>query len=500
MHAGSREVRIPFLVTVLWIVTLISMTIPAQVCAQELYGCDNSGRLFLVNPATGVGTEVCELPFFPDPGATELEYDDLTFRAFVQARDGAFVGRLVDLSTCAPVADMVSTSDLAFNGLEFVDGTLYGTAIPFSLEPSHLMILDPETGSATDIGPTGQGPISGLAWDPSTATMYGVTGGAAGYGPSKLVTIDLDTGLATVIGETGITAGGLAFGPDGLLYAGGNNRDGGNLYSIDTANAGASLIGPTGFDGVSGLTLVTRRAITASLDIKPGSCPNPFNTLPYASDLEDQKVLKGSVLPVAVLGSDEFDVMDIDPSTVALVGVEPLRYGFEDVGAPAINGEECECPSAGRDGYMDMTFKFDKRQIVDVIGLGITGEVLPLTMTGELMDGTPFEAVDCVTIISKVLMPPTPLYSDNGGVKLGPAVPNPFNPVTRIAYHLGEPGYVRLAVYDVAGRFVTELVSEHKPAGEHSIEWRAENLPSGTYFYTIEMNGARDAKKLILLK
>ncbi|MEJ2721663.1 MAG: T9SS type A sorting domain-containing protein [bacterium] len=486
--------------TTVWIVALISTTIPAQVCAQELYGCDNSGRLFLVNPATGMGTEVCDLPFFPDPGATEVEYDDLTFRAFVQARDGAFVGRLVDLFTCTPVADMVPTSDLAFTGLEFVGPTLYGTAIPFSLEPSHLMTLDPETGSAVDIGPTGQGPISGLAWDPSTATMYGITGGAAAYGPSKLVTVDLGTGWATVIGETGVSAGGLAFGPDGLLYAAGNNRDGGNLYRIDTADGAASLVGPTGFGGVSGLTLVTRRAITASLDIKPGSCPNPLNTLPYADNLDDKKVLKGSVLPVAVLGSDEFDVYNIDPSTVELVGVEPLRYGFEDLGAPAVNGEECECPSASRDGYMDMTFKFDKQQIVGVIGLGITGEVLPLTMTGALMDGTPFEAVDCVTIISKVLLPPEPLYSDNGGAKLGPAVPNPFNPVTRIPYHLGESGHVRLAVYDVAGRLVTELVSERQTAGDHSVEWRAENLPSGTYFYTIEMNGVRDARKLILLK
>jgi hypothetical protein len=485
MHRGSEATRLPWAIAALWIVT----------------GCDNNGRLFLVDPDTGMGTEICELPFFPDPGATELEYDDLTFRAFVQTRDGAFAGQLVDLFTCTPVAAMVSTSDLAFTGLEFVDGTLYGAAIPFSQEPSQLMILDPETGSVTLIGTTGQGPISGLAWDPLTAIMYGITGGASTYGPSKLVTIDLVTGWATVVGDTGVMSfGSLAFGPDGMLYAGGSNRDGGNLYRIDTADGSATLVGPTGFEGVTGLTLVTRHFITASLDIKPGSCPNPLNTIPYDRLPEDQLSRKGAVLPVAVLGSNDFDVQNIDPSTVRLMGVEALRNGFEDVAAPVVDGEECECTTAGTDGFMDLTFKFDKRDLVAVIGLGMTGDVVPLTMTGELWDGTPFEAVDCVTIISKVLKPPKPLLTNNGGGKLGRAIPNPFNPATRIEYLVEEPGHVRLAVYDVTGRLITELVSGFKQAGEHTVEWNAGNLPSGAYFYAMEMNGAREAKKMILLK
>jgi len=500
MRTGSRAARMQWVMLTLGIIMLVVLAAPGAIRAQQLYGCDNEGRLFAVDVLTGVGTEVCELPLFPDPGATEIEYDDMTFRAFVQARDGAFIGQLVDMFTCEPLTGTTPTNDLAFTGLEFVGGILYGTAIPYSLEPSHLMILDPETGAVTMIGPTGQGPIPGLAWDPLTGLMYGITGGASLYGTSKLVTIDMVSGLATVVGDTGVYTGSLAFGPDGVLYAGGNNRDGGNLYAIDTVDGQATLVGPTGFANVTGLTLVTRRAITASLDIKPGSCPNPLNTLPYGDEHEDKKSKKGAVLPIAVLGTEDFDVLDIDPSTVKLMGVTPLRYGYEDVAAPPDSVEECACTTARADGHMDMTFKIDRQELVDVIGLGVTGDIVPLTLTGELVDGTPFEAVDCVSIISKVLYPPTPLYTDTGDGNLKRAVPNPFNPVTRIEYLIEQPGHVRLAVYDVAGRLVTELVSEHKPAGEHFVEWNAGGLPSGTYFYTMEINGAREAKKVVLLK
>lgn len=482
------------------VLTAMLVLISNPAFGQEFYGCDNQGRLFILDVTTGVGTHVCDLPTSPDPGATEIEYDDGTFRAFVQARDGIFSGQLVDLFTCAPLGAQVGTDDLAFNGLEFVGGILYGTGIPFSCQPSSLMILDPETGDATVIGPTGKGPIAGLAWDAATAVMYGITGCWRDYGPSELVTIDLETGVATTVGITGISAGSLEFGPDDALYAGGNNQDGGNLYRIDTADGTATLVGPTGFPGVTGLTLATRRAITAALDIKPGSCPNPLNVIPFEDPPDDAKLKKGGILPLAILGTDEFDVYDIDISTVRFQGVAPLKDSYEDVAAPLADGDECDCTEAGPDGFTDLTLKFDKQDIVSTVGAGATGQIVPLTLTGLLMDGTPFEATDCVRIIGKELEDPIPLYAGDGRTKLGPAVPNPFNPETRISYVLSESGFVRLGVYDVAGRLVTRLVSEGQPVGEHVVEWNADGLPSGVYFYTLETGGVRLTRKMLLLK
>ena len=83
---------------------------------------------------------------------------------------------------------------------------------------------------------------------------------------------------------------------------------------------------------------------------------------------------------------------------------------------------------------------------------------------------------------------------------LGGASPNPFNPTTRIRFRLPDAGPVRLAIYDVHGRLVKTLVSGPRSAGEHIVEWRAGDTPSGVYFYRLATPGFEQTKKLVLLK
>ena len=94
--------------------------------------------------------------------------------------------------------------------------------------------------------------------------------------------------------------------------------------------------------------------------------------------------------------------------------------------------------------------------------------------------------------------------------------PNPFNPTTIIKYTIPtviaseakQSQFVTLKVYDVLGNEVTTLVNEEKPAGIYEVEFDAEKLPSGVYFYklqtgnpsTISVQGFVDTKKMILLK
>jgi hypothetical protein len=129
-------------------------------------------------------------------------------------------------------------------------------------------------------------------------------------------------------------------------------------------------------------------SVFVAIDIKPGSCPNPLN------------VNAKGVLPVAVLGTADFDVTAIDLASVRLAGVAPIRSSFEDVGTPA-DGGECECTTAGADGYIDLSLKFNTEDIVNAIGEVTDGETLELTLTGELSDGTAIEGADCVVIIAK---------------------------------------------------------------------------------------------------
>jgi hypothetical protein len=88
----------------------------------------------------------------------------------------------------------------------------------------------------------------------------------------------------------------------------------------------------------------------------------------------------------------------------------------------------------------------------------------------------------------------------DGGPRLGPAFPNPFNPVTRIHYVLPVDGFANLAILDVRGRLVETLVSKRQLAGEHTVEWRANDVASGIYFYRLTVGNVSQTRKVILLK
>ncbi|MBI9073245.1 MAG: family 10 glycosylhydrolase [Melioribacteraceae bacterium] len=78
--------------------------------------------------------------------------------------------------------------------------------------------------------------------------------------------------------------------------------------------------------------------------------------------------------------------------------------------------------------------------------------------------------------------------------------PNPFNPSTIIKYDLAEISDVNLSVYDMLGRKVVELVNENKMAGKYKIQFDAENLSSGIYFYRLTAGSFVSSKKLIFIK
>jgi hypothetical protein len=127
------------------------------------------------------------------------------------------------------------------------------------------------------------------------------------------------------------------------------------------------------------------------VDIKPTSCPNPLN------------VKSKGVLPVAVLGTTDFEVTTIDTSTVTLEGVAPLRWDLEDVTEP-FDGTamDCDdCTEAGPDGFTDLTLKFDIQEIVAALGAVTDGQCVELCLILDLTDGTTLCGSDFVVIIKK---------------------------------------------------------------------------------------------------
>jgi hypothetical protein len=78
--------------------------------------------------------------------------------------------------------------------------------------------------------------------------------------------------------------------------------------------------------------------------------------------------------------------------------------------------------------------------------------------------------------------------------------PNPFNPKTTIKYCLPKPDGVCIEVYNILGQQVATLLDSFQPAGYHSVDWNAEGLCSGIYFYKITTKKFTETKKMILLR
>jgi len=83
--------------------------------------------------------------------------------------------------------------------------------------------------------------------------------------------------------------------------------------------------------------------------------------------------------------------------------------------------------------------------------------------------------------------------------------PNPFNPVTKIAYSVKETGNVSLEIYNLRGQLVKTLVNNVQEAGVHTESWNGtddsgKSVASGVYFYKMKASNYTATKKMILMK
>ncbi len=188
---------------------------------------------------------------------------------------------------------------------------------------------------------------------------------------------------------------GLRFAPDGKLWVSYVCSNDTKVYNDDGSIA-INIV-----DGQSAPRSMTfkpeAQTLVVPYDIKPGSCPNAFN-----------RKSKG-VLPTALLGTADIDVMLIDETTIEMFRMDgfggtvmPMadRFRYGDAAAP-FDGEVCECAEFGPDGFTDLTMKFKTQEVVNNLELAdfLPGDSVELGITGTLIDGTPFEAYDCLWLV-----------------------------------------------------------------------------------------------------
>lgn len=114
-------------------------------------------------------------------------------------------------------------------------------------------------------------------------------------------------------------------------------------------------------------------------------------------------------------------------------------------------------------------------------------------LTGAIIDSVQYGFI--VSIDEQQTHPILPTI-----VELYQNYPNPFNSSTIISYQLNRSSPVVLEIYNSLGQKVKTLVNELQPPDNYKVRFDASNLPSGIYYYRIQVGGFSQQKKMLLIK
>jgi hypothetical protein len=86
------------------------------------------------------------------------------------------------------------------------------------------------------------------------------------------------------------------------------------------------------------------------------------------------------------------------------------------------------------------------------------------------------------------------------GFTLEQNFPNPFNPSTTIRFSMKHADHVVLKMFNIAGQEVFTLLDGKSSSGNHTVQFNANDLGSGTYFYSLTVGKQSSVKKMVLIK
>lgn len=143
-------------------------------------------------------------------------------------------------------------------------------------------------------------------------------------------------------------------------------------------------------------------------------------------------------------------------------------------------------------------------QIGFVEGKGTTSEAQHYRFTD---DQVPFEAVRVTYRLRQVDFDGTHAYSPMVELNLRAPerlalhanYPNPFRSQTTIRYELPQAGPAQLAVYNILGQQVAQLLNGQQPAGRGEVMLQSA-LPSGVYFLRLEARGKSETRQITVVK
>ncbi len=123
---------------------------------------------------------------------------------------------------------------------------------------------------------------------------------------------------------------------------------------------------------------------------------------------------------------------------------------------------------------------------------------LPASWGYSLAYGTPGSENDTYTYVYITGIAPD-IANKSNGIQLGQNYPNPFTENTNISYYLPRAVEMTIAVFDIEGRAVDVIVSGEQTAGSHLLQYNAEHLPHGIYYYRLQAENTVLAKRMVKL-
>jgi len=128
---------------------------------------------------------------------------------------------------------------------------------------------------------------------------------------------------------------------------------------------------------------------------------------------------------------------------------------------------------------------------------------IPGTGHAQIQLGTMHNSSLRTTINLTASTEPVSVVEENNQVKdfkVFQNYPNPFNPSTTISFAIPQRSNVNVKVYNITGKEVASLVNEVREPGQYSVNFNAEKLSSGVYFYKITAGKYSSVRKMILIK
>jgi hypothetical protein len=208
--------------------------------------------------------------------------------------------------------------------------------------------------------------------------------------------------------------------------------------------------------------------------------------------------------PFGVYGMVTFGLQNAGAFQVSNVGGGPLEILSMDLesASPWITGISPAAPFTINGGEMRVvTFTVEP----SLAGEGINQDRI-LVYSNDV-DESPYPGGINVTLINDSgttgVDDPEAIPSS---FRLVSAYPNPFNPMTTLAFDLPEAATVDLMIYDMKGRLVRSLVvHEAREAGRNEVVWRGRDdggrvVVAGVYFYRLVADGYTETKRMTLVK